>query len=128
EDASSSSPLSLSPSARDSNPPTTSSGDGANGQDPTDDEDDDEEEGGCSDAGSVDEFDDDADGSNVRSADPGIAGDLVDNLATPTTSGTPSPQGTMTPAYSAMLPKHDREGTESPAWLLKLLMPVTDDQ
>ncbi|CAN0100040.1 unnamed protein product, partial [Pylaiella littoralis] len=46
----------------------------------------------------------------------------------PTTSGTPSPQGAMTPAYSAMLLKHDRKETEPPAWLLKLLMPVTDDQ
>ncbi|CAM9098310.1 unnamed protein product [Pylaiella littoralis] len=27
-----------------------------------------------------------------------------------------------------MLLKHDRKGTEPPAWLLKLLMPVTDDQ
>ncbi|CAM9442895.1 unnamed protein product [Pylaiella littoralis] len=34
----------------------------------------------------------------------------------------------MTPAYSVMLLKHDRKGTEPPAWLLKLLMPVTDDQ
>ncbi|CAM9258410.1 unnamed protein product, partial [Pylaiella littoralis] len=66
------------------------------------------------------------DGDNSRTADSGIAGDLIDSLALANTSVAPSPPANMVPVYAAMLKKHNRKGTEPPAWLLKLLMPVGD--